>query len=48
MKPIKYVNVNLQWKAERKKLIKIIDKTILKNNWVGGSELQNFENKISK
>ena len=48
MKPIKYVNVNLQWKAERKKLIKIIDKTILKNNWVGGSEIQNFENKISK
>jgi dTDP-4-amino-4,6-dideoxygalactose transaminase len=48
MKKIKYVDVNLQWKKEKKELFKIIDKTISNNDWVGGKEVQKFEKNISK
>ena len=45
---IPYVNLNLQWKKERKNLIKLIDRTLLKDNWVGGKNINKFEKNISK
>ena len=45
---IPYVNLNLQWKKERKDLIKLIDQTLLKDNWVGGKNINKFEKNISK
>jgi|TARA_Y100000389_G_C17398826_1_gene484131 dTDP-4-amino-4,6-dideoxygalactose transaminase len=45
---IPYVNLKLQYKSERKRLLKAIDKTLLRGDWVGGDEVQRFENNISK
>ncbi len=45
---IKYVNLNIQWQFEKKKLLKIIDKTISNDDWVNGSEVKKFENNILK
>ena len=45
---ISYVNLNLQWKNERKKLLKIIEKTLENEDWVGGKSISLFEKKIAK
>ena len=45
---IPYVNLARQWKFEKKKLLKIIEKTLENENWVGGKSIQLFEKKISK
>tara|TARA_B100001769_G_C22070305_1_gene576057 strand:- start:214 stop:1320 length:1107 start_codon:yes stop_codon:yes gene_type:complete len=45
---IPYVNLNLQWKKERKNLLKIIDRTLGEDKWVGGKHIEKFEKKISK
>ena len=45
---ISYVNLNLQWKKEKKDLIYIIDKTLEKDAWVGGKNIDKFEKNISK
>ncbi len=44
---IPYVNIIKQYKSEKKKLLKLIDKTLQSGNWVGGPEVEKFENKIS-
>ena len=45
---IPYVNLKQQYLIERKKIIKIIDKTLQKDSWVGGDEVRKFEKKISE
>ncbi len=45
---IPFVNPNRQWKIEKKHLLKIIDKTLLNDNWVGGRNIKKFENNIKK
>ena len=45
---IPYVNLNLQWSKEKKQLLKIIDKTLAEDKWVGGKNIDIFEKKISK
>jgi len=45
---IPYVNLNLQWKKEKKDLLKIINETLENDNWVGGKNIYEFEKKISK
>tara|TARA_Y100001970_G_C14259157_1_gene878212 strand:+ start:13629 stop:14741 length:1113 start_codon:yes stop_codon:yes gene_type:complete len=47
-KIIPYVNLSKQWKAERKELLKIIDKTLTNSSWIGGEDILSFENKIKK
>ncbi len=43
---IPYVNLKKQYLSERSELLKIIDKTFLSGDWVGGDEVVKFENKI--
>jgi len=45
---INYVNLPKQYKAERKKLLSIIDKTLATGQYVGGDQVQKFEEQISK
>lgn len=45
---IPYVKLNLQWKKEKKNLIKIINKTLENDSWVGGENIYEFEKNISK
>ncbi len=45
---IPYVNLKKQYFTERKKILKIIDRTLQKGTWVGGEEVQKFEKKISE
>jgi len=45
---IPYVNLNKQWENEKKSLLKLIDKTISSEDWVGGSEIIKFEKNICK
>ena len=45
---ITYVNIQKQYKKEKKKLLKIIDNTLNSGSWVGGSEIEKFEKNISK
>lgn len=45
---IPYVNLSKQWKREKRDLLKIFDKVLSKGNWVGGSEIEKFEEKIKK
>ncbi len=45
---IPYVNLNTQWKNEKKQLLKIIDKTLLNDSWVGGDQIDIFEHNIAK
>tara|TARA_B100000965_G_C19595442_1_gene759976 strand:+ start:2616 stop:3719 length:1104 start_codon:yes stop_codon:yes gene_type:complete len=45
---IPYVNLKLQWKKEKKFLLRIIDQTLESGNWVGGENINKFEKKISK
>ena len=44
---IPYVNLKAQYLDERKKIIKIIDKTLKKGNWIGGDEVREFEKNIA-
>ena len=44
---IPFVDLKRQFNFERKKLLKIIDNTLSKGDWVGGSEVGKFERKIS-
>ncbi len=44
---IPYVNIIKQYETERNKLLRVIDKTLKSGSWVGGSELERFEKKIS-
>lgn len=44
---IPYVNIKKQYKSEKRKILKIIDQTLETGNWVGGSEIEKFEKKIS-
>ena len=48
IKKIKYVDLSSQWNSERKKLLKIIDKSLANDNWVGGQEITKFEENIKK
>jgi len=45
---IPYVNIQKQYKSEKKQLLKVIDKILYSGSWVGGSEIEKFEKKISK
>lgn len=45
---IPYVNLSKQWQREKRDLLKIFDKVLSKGNWVGGSEIEKFEEKIKK
>lgn len=45
---IPYVNIKKQYLSERKKILKILDKTLSTGSWVGGSEVELFEKNISK
>ncbi len=45
---IPYVNLNLQWKKEKKDLLKIINETLENDHWVGGKNIEKFEKNIAK
>jgi len=45
---IPYVNLSKQYQLERKKLIKVIDKVLLKGVYIGGDQVDLFEKKIAK
>ena len=45
---IPYVNTNLQWKKEKNDLLRIIDKTLQSDDWVGGKNIEIFEKNIAK
>ena len=45
---IPYVDLKQQYIKERKNLLKIIDRALKKDKWVGGDEVEKFEKKISK
>ena len=45
---IPYVNIKKQYLSERKKILKILDKTLSTGSWVGGSEVELFEKKYQK
>ena len=45
---IPYVDLSEQYRLERKKLLKKIDKTLSTGQFVGGNEIDIFENKIKK
>jgi dTDP-4-amino-4,6-dideoxygalactose transaminase len=45
---IDYVNLSEQYRFDRKKLIRLIDSTLLKGNYVGGDEIDIFEKNIAK
>ena len=44
---IPYVNIQKQYKSEKKQLLKIIDKSLYQGNWVGGPEIEKFEKNIA-
>ena len=44
---IPYVNLNLQWKKEKKLLLKVINDTLENDGWVGGKHIYNFEKNIA-
>jgi dTDP-4-amino-4,6-dideoxygalactose transaminase len=43
---IPYVNTNLQWSREKRDLLKVIDKTLSTDDWVGGKNIAKFESNI--
>jgi len=45
---IQYVNLANQYRLEKKKLLKIIDKVLLKGTYVGGDEVELFEKNVAK
>ena len=45
---IPYVNIEKQYKSEKKQLLKIIDNVLNSGSWVGGSEIEKFEKNIGK
>ena len=45
---IPYVNLSRQYNSERKELLSLIDKTLSTGQYVGGDQVQKFENAISK
>jgi dTDP-4-amino-4,6-dideoxygalactose transaminase len=45
---IPYVNLKNQWKEERKDLLPLIDSVLGSGQYVGGKELENFEDNIAK
>ena len=45
---IPFVNLKKQYIEEKKNLLRVIDNTIKTGEWVGGSEIDSFEKKISK
>ena len=45
---IPYVNLKLQWKKEKKKIIPVINKILSKGSYVIGEEVDKFEKKIAK
>ncbi len=44
---IKYVDLQNDYKVNKKKLLQIIDKTLSTGEWVGGKEIDLFEKNIS-
>ena len=45
---IPYVNIQKQYKTEKKQLLKVIDNALHSGSWVGGPEIEKFEKNISK
>ena len=45
---IPYVNFSLNWKKEKKDILKIISNTFEKGDFIGGSEVDKFEKNIAK
>ena len=45
---IQYVNLASQYRLEKKKLLKIIDKVLLKGTYVGGDDVELFEKNVAK
>ena len=43
---IPYVNIKKQYFAEKKNLLKVIDKTLATGNWVGGDEALDLAEKL--
>ena len=45
---IPYVNIKAQWQEERNELLPIIDRILASGQYVGGSEIDKFEEEIAK
>lgn len=45
---INYVNLEKQYKIERKHILRVVDKTFLSGSYVGGDQILRFEKNISK
>ena len=45
---IPYVNITAQWQEERNELLPIIDRILASGQYVGGSEIDKFEEEIAK
>ena len=45
---IPFVDLNLQWKKEKKELLSIIDTTLENDLWVSGKNIERFEKNIAK
>jgi dTDP-4-amino-4,6-dideoxygalactose transaminase len=45
---IPYINLEKQYKLERKKLLNVIDKSLSTGMWLGGNEVEKFEKNISQ
>ena len=43
---IPYINTNLQWSREKRDLLKVIDKVLSTDDWVGGKNIAKFEKNI--
>ena len=45
---VPYINLSLQWNKEKRFLGPIINEVLKKGNYVGGKEIEIFENNISR
>ena len=45
---VKYVDLISQWKDERSELMPLIDSACLRGQYIGGSEIENFENAVAE
>ena len=45
---INYVDLSKQYLKERKKILEVIDKTLLTGEYVGGNQVKKFEKNITK
>ena len=48
LEEIPYINLSAQWEEEKKDLLPIIEKILSSGQYVGGKEIEKFENEITK